>query len=186
MTNSEIGNRIKYARDLRNATLEDIAKKVGVTKSTIQRYEAGKITTIKLPVVEAIAVALNVNPAWVVGKSDIIELPAQKTLKIIEYYELLNNTGKCEATKRVKELTELSQYTNSLNFNEELAGEFTPDDESNIKYVIKNKFNNIEDAKGYLYSQQLLAGLDSGNVTESDLIKIANKIYSNNTQERRL
>ncbi len=187
MTNAEIGNRIKYARDLRNATLDDIAKKVGVTKSTIQRYEAGKITTIKLPVVEAIAVALNVNPAWVVGKSDIIELPAQKTLKIIEYYELLNNTGKCEATKRVKELTELSQYTNSLNdFNEELAGEFTPDDESNIKYVIKNKFNNIEDAKGYLYSQQLLAGLDSGNVTESDLIKIANKIYANNTQERRL
>lgn len=186
MTNSEIGNRIKYARDLRNATLEDIAKKVGVTKSTIQRYEAGKITTIKLPVVEAIAVALNVNPAWVVGKSDIIELPAQKAPKIIEYYELLNNAGKCEATKRVKELTELSQYTSSSNdFNEEFANEFAQDDEANTKYII-NEFNNIEDAKEYLYSQQLLAGLDSNNVTEPDLIKIANKIYTNNTQERRL
>ncbi len=111
MTNSEIGNRIKYARDLRNATLEDVAKKIGVTKSTVQRYETGKIATIKLPVVEAIAIALNVNPAWVVGKSDIMELPTQKVPKIIEYYELLNNAGKCEATKRVKELTELSQYT---------------------------------------------------------------------------
>ncbi|MCI9141119.1 MAG: helix-turn-helix transcriptional regulator [Lachnospiraceae bacterium] len=110
MTNAEIGNRIKYARDLRDATLDDIAKKVGVTKSTIQRYETGKITTIKLPVVEAIAIALNVNPAWVVGKSDEMELPSQKTPKIMQYYELLNDIGKHEATKRVEELTLVPRY----------------------------------------------------------------------------
>ena len=39
MPNEEIGNRIKYARNLRGVTLDDIAKKVGVAKSTIQRYE---------------------------------------------------------------------------------------------------------------------------------------------------
>lgn len=110
MTNAEIGNRIKYVRDLREATLEDIAQKVGVTKSTIQRYEAGKITTIKLPVVEAIAIALKVNPAWVVGKSEDMELPKQATPKIIEYYEMLNDMGKHEATKRVAELTEVPRY----------------------------------------------------------------------------
>lgn len=110
MTNTEIGNRIKYARDLRNATLDDIAKKVGVTKSTIQRYETGKITTIKIPVVESIAIALNVNPSWIVGKSDDMELPSQKVPKIMQYYELLNDIGKHEATKRVKELTELPRY----------------------------------------------------------------------------
>nr|WP_296461606.1 helix-turn-helix transcriptional regulator [uncultured Acetatifactor sp.] len=119
MTNAEIGNRIKYARDLRDATLDDIAKKVGVTKSTIQRYEAGKITTIKLPVVEAIAIALNVNPAWVVGKSDEMELPSQKIPKIMQYYEKLNDIGKHEATKRVMELTEVPRYlkedTNYVN-----------------------------------------------------------------------
>ncbi len=110
MTNAEIGNRIKYARDLRDATLDDIAKKVGVTKSTIQRYEAGKITTIKLPVVEAIAIALNVNPAWVVGKSDEMELPSQKIPKIMQYYELLNDIGKHKATEQVKLLTEVPRY----------------------------------------------------------------------------
>ena len=119
MTNAEIGNSIKYARDLRDATLDDIAKKVGVTKSTIQRYEAGKITTIKLPVVEAIAIALNVNPAWVVGKSDEMELPSQKIPKIMQYYEKLNDIGKHEATKRVMELTEVPRYlkedTNYVN-----------------------------------------------------------------------
>ena len=46
MTNVEIGARIKYVRDLREATLDDIAKKVGVTKSTIQRYENGKIKSL--------------------------------------------------------------------------------------------------------------------------------------------
>lgn len=110
MTNIEIGNRIKYARNLRDATLDDIAQKVGVTKSTIQRYEAGKITALKLPVVEAIAMALNVNPSWVVGKSDDMELPSQRVPKIMEYYDILNDTGKHEATKRVEELTYIPQY----------------------------------------------------------------------------
>jgi len=110
MTNAEIGNRIKYARDLRDATLDDIAKKVGVTKSTIQRYETGKITTIKIPVVESIAIALNVNPSWIVGKSDDMELPTQKVPKILKYYEQLNDIGQHVATERVKELTEVSRY----------------------------------------------------------------------------
>lgn len=111
MTNAEIGNRIKYARGLRNVTLDDIAKKVGVAKSTIQRYEAGKIATIKIPVVESIAIALNVNPSWIVGKSDDMELPSQKIPKIMQYFNQLNDIGKHEAEKRVAELTHLPQYT---------------------------------------------------------------------------
>lgn len=43
MGNIEIGNKIKHARILRGATLDEIAQKVGVAKSTIQRYENGKI-----------------------------------------------------------------------------------------------------------------------------------------------
>ncbi len=111
MTNAEIGNRIKYARDLRGATLDDIAQKVGIAKSTVQRYENGKIEKIKIPVVESIANALQVNPAWIVGKSEEIEIPAQKVPEIIAYYNQLNDIGKREATKRVKELTHLSLYS---------------------------------------------------------------------------
>lgn len=39
MTNAEIGYRIYIARKENHATLEEVAKKVGLTKSTIQRYE---------------------------------------------------------------------------------------------------------------------------------------------------
>jgi transcriptional regulator with XRE-family HTH domain len=111
MPNEEIGNRIKYARDLRGATLDDIAKKVGVAKSTIQRYENGKINTIKIPVIESIAGALGVNPAWIVGKSNEMELPSQKIPKIIQYYESLNNLGKETATEQVRLLTLDEKYT---------------------------------------------------------------------------
>lgn len=73
MTNIEIGKRIKHARKIREATLDEVANVVGVAKSTIQRYEAGKIDKLKLPVIESIAKALVVNPAWLIGKSDIME-----------------------------------------------------------------------------------------------------------------
>ena len=113
MTNVEIGKRIKEARDIQKVTLDDVAKKVGVAKSTVQRYENGKIKNIKLPVVESIANALNVNPAWIVGKSNLIEIPTQEIPKIMQYYTKLNDLGKHEATKRVEELTYFPQYTAS-------------------------------------------------------------------------
>lgn len=70
MTNKEIGLRIRNTRKEQGKTLEDIATGIGVAKSTVQRYEAGKIDNIKLPVISAIADALNVNDAWLIGKSD--------------------------------------------------------------------------------------------------------------------
>lgn len=118
MTNIEIGNRIKYARELRETTLDDIARKVGVAKSTVQRYENGKIQNIKLPVVESIAYALNVNPAWIIGKSEEFDIIQNDTPKIMQYYLQLNDIGREEAEKRVYELTQLSMYIESHNDEE--------------------------------------------------------------------
>lgn len=58
----EVGRRIKKARG--SMTLDDVAYKVGVAKSTIQRYENGSITRPKIPVLRSIADALNVNSDW--------------------------------------------------------------------------------------------------------------------------
>ena len=70
MTNAEIGFRISSRRKELNMTMDDLAQKVGVAKSTIQRYEAGKIEHIKMPVIESVANALSVNPCWLIGKSE--------------------------------------------------------------------------------------------------------------------
>lgn len=73
MEKYRIGNRIKNRRKELKLTLSDVASSVGVAISTIQRYEAGTIDKMKLPVIEAIARALQVNPAWLIGKTDAIE-----------------------------------------------------------------------------------------------------------------
>lgn len=70
MDNKQIGQRIKETRESQSLTLQNVADAIGVAKSTIQRYEAGLIENIKLPVIESIANVLNVNPAWVIGKSE--------------------------------------------------------------------------------------------------------------------
>ena len=58
----QTGKRIQARREELGLNLGDIAQKVGVAVSTIQRYEKGKIEKIKLPVIEAIAKALAVDP----------------------------------------------------------------------------------------------------------------------------
>lgn len=67
MNNQEIGYRIKARRDELGLTLDNVASQIGVARSTIQRYESGKIEKLKLPVLEAIARVLRVNAGWLLG-----------------------------------------------------------------------------------------------------------------------
>lgn len=77
-TNIEIGERLERRRKELGYTLDYVASEVGITKSTVQRYEKGKIEKLKLPVIEAIAGVLNVNPAWVCCKTDDMSLPSRR------------------------------------------------------------------------------------------------------------
>ena len=69
----KIGIRLKETRIERGYTQEELGKALGINKSTVQRYETGKIIKLKLPVIEAFAKYLYVNPAWLVFKSDVKE-----------------------------------------------------------------------------------------------------------------
>ena len=51
-------------------TLQQVADAVGITKSTVQRYEQGAIDRPRVPVVQSIAAALEVPAAWLMGESD--------------------------------------------------------------------------------------------------------------------
>lgn len=74
MGNKVVGDRIEARRKQLGLTLDDIAQEIGVAKSTIQRYEKGTIETIKLPVIEAIANMMSVDPAWICGKTDKMQV----------------------------------------------------------------------------------------------------------------
>lgn len=65
-----LGNNIKYARKAAGLTQEDIAKEIGVSKQTVQKYESGVITTISSDKIEIIAKLLKTTPAKLMGWED--------------------------------------------------------------------------------------------------------------------
>ena len=57
-----IGKLIYTRRKELNLTLEDIGKAVGVSKSTVKKWESGYIANIKRDKIAALAKVLNINP----------------------------------------------------------------------------------------------------------------------------
>ena len=134
MSNKEIGIRLKNVRTQKGYTLDEVANAVGVAKSTIQRYEAGKITSIKLPVIESISRFLQVNPAWVIGTSETPEIPSSFTIEVdknaytkyqqflsrmstysrlLLEFENLNDIGKEKLNEQLNLLSKIPEYTNT-------------------------------------------------------------------------
>lgn len=66
----EIGARIRGLRTLKEMTLEEVASKLQVSRSTILRYERGEFERIKLPVLFAIAKVLGVSPEYLCSAED--------------------------------------------------------------------------------------------------------------------
>ena len=69
----EVGRRITKARMAMAMTKKELAEKVQLAGSTIGRYEDGAIENLKIPVIYAIAEALNVNPHWLLCTSPFID-----------------------------------------------------------------------------------------------------------------
>lgn len=65
-----IGDRINKKRLEKGMTLEELGRKAGVSKVTIHKYESKDITNIPSDRIEAMARALNVSPAYLMGWND--------------------------------------------------------------------------------------------------------------------
>lgn len=65
-----IGGNIKRRRNERGMTLEELSKRVGVSRQTLSRYETGIIGNIPSDKIEAIAAALCTSPAALMGWND--------------------------------------------------------------------------------------------------------------------
>jgi transcriptional regulator with XRE-family HTH domain len=109
--NVKIGKRIESRRKEIGYTQEQVANSIGVVKSTIQRYEKGLIKEPKLPILQAIARAIQVNPEWLILKTDIKELPTdtQKQL-LISNYDKLNDLGRKKLVDYSNDLISSTNY----------------------------------------------------------------------------
>ena len=67
MSDNTIGNRIKNLRTAKKMTLEDVARAVGVGRSTVLKWETGKITSMRGDKISALADVLGVSPHELMG-----------------------------------------------------------------------------------------------------------------------
>ncbi len=65
--NQNIGQRIKEKREQRNLSLQDIADRMDVNRSSVMRWEKGETSRIKLPMLEHLAQVLHTTPEYLMG-----------------------------------------------------------------------------------------------------------------------
>lgn len=80
--NDNISNKIKELRLKQNLTLEQLADKVGVGKSTVRKWETGMIENMRRDKIVLLAKALHVTPEYLLGWNENKEQASVQGVKI--------------------------------------------------------------------------------------------------------
>lgn len=107
---SVTGKRMQERRKQLGINADVLAEFLGVSRSTIFRYENGDIEKVPANFLSDIAKFLHTSEKYLMGWEDDPESASMSSPLILDYYDKLNDIGKHEATKRVKELTEVPRY----------------------------------------------------------------------------
>ena len=70
MNQLNAGERIRKKREEKGLSLQDIAEKLAVNRSSVMRWENGETSRIKLPVIEKLAQILKTTPQYLMGYDD--------------------------------------------------------------------------------------------------------------------
>lgn len=116
----KVGKRLRALREEKNITQEELGRILGTSHVTIGRYENGERIP-KLDILIDLANYFDVSLDYLLFRSDKKEVYSSKdksnnltilntNLPIVEDFNKLNEEGKKEAEKRVKELTSMPFY----------------------------------------------------------------------------
>lgn len=114
---SEIGERIKEARENCGLKQDEVAKKLHVTLTAYQNYEYGK-RDIKSSMILSICAVLKCSPNWLLGYSDEGAHLAEDSLmlrQLREAFDALNDIGQQKVVGYAKDLTHIPAYTERKN-----------------------------------------------------------------------
>ena len=75
-----IGQRIKEARERRNMTLDEVARRCHTTKQTIFKYENEIVTNIPYDKINLLSNALDVSPSYLFGWDEKNNSPSEAQL----------------------------------------------------------------------------------------------------------
>ena len=67
MESNDMSNKIHKLRKSKKMTLEEVATKVGVGKSTVRKWETGIIANMRRDKIASLAKALDTTPAYLMG-----------------------------------------------------------------------------------------------------------------------
>ena len=67
MASEDMARKIKELRKEKGLTLEEVANKVGVGKSTVRKWETGMIANMRRDKIAALAQALGTTPMYLMG-----------------------------------------------------------------------------------------------------------------------
>ena len=106
-TPKQVGERIKERRIELKLSMPELGKRIGVNKSTIQRYEADGVDPKRTMIINGLAEALLTTPEWLTGLSDDKEYDSytlcQKDIEqhIKKYLDTVSSTVKGEPHKQM-------------------------------------------------------------------------------------
>lgn len=83
--------RIKALRTSKQLTMEILAKKIGVSKSTIAKWENGYVENMRQERIIKLAEVFNVSPTYIMGYDDDQQ---ERDDRFIERYEQLDDSQK--------------------------------------------------------------------------------------------
>lgn len=107
-----IGDRIKYKREQKGLTLEELGKLCKTTKQTVYKYENSIVSNIPLDRLALIAQALDVSQAYLMGWNDdpTATICITNSSPADAIYNALNELGKEEYIRYGRYLTGQDEY----------------------------------------------------------------------------
>ena len=87
----KLGDRIRYLRTGLGLTQEELGKKVGLTKSAVNKYEKNIIVNMKQDMIVRMAYALNVSPVDLLGLGDP---SAEEEDRLLDLFRGMSDQGR--------------------------------------------------------------------------------------------
>ena len=113
--------KLRKAREQAGLSQAELARRSGLSRAAISRYESGERSIVSYDTFHALAQALGVDTIELYEddvqiyetkeEANKAEALSKKENKLIDSFRRLNATGQTEAVNRVEEMTHVPKYT---------------------------------------------------------------------------
>ncbi len=159
-----IGSRAKTRRKELGLTMDYLAEKLDVNKSTIMRYEKGSIDNTKRLVIEGLANALHVTPEYLRGETDEYdtEITDKRLLQIRDLMEKIQATVPLGITSSDNEFAEnmllavLAEYLEFADSFTKACHRFDFDKKKENEQFAELIGESLEDFSSMLFQREIM------------------------------